>query len=246
MKLRTPSPEIHAGIYRQFVTGKDLKRFWVSEEQSDLLISAHGVFVEKARAALLEARSQIIGYAAGRKSFYSSLQPLEMDESASPVVRDMLMAGIAASVGPMAAVAGAVAQFVGEALLGLSDEVIVENGGDVYVCTQTPRTMCVMAESAEAGYVHIRPHMDGYTSYGVCTSSGRLGPSLSLGNADSVTVLAERTAVADALATRLCNLVRHSKDVSKVLEHSRSTPVKGVVIIMKDYFGARGALEIVA
>ena len=46
MKLRTPSPEIHAGIYRQFVTGKDLKRFWVSEEQSDLLISAHGVFVE--------------------------------------------------------------------------------------------------------------------------------------------------------------------------------------------------------
>jgi len=77
MKLRTPSPEIHAGIYRQFVTGKDLKRFWVSEEQSDLLISAHGVFVEKARAALLEARSQIIGYAAGRKSFYSSLQPLE-------------------------------------------------------------------------------------------------------------------------------------------------------------------------
>ena len=107
------------------------------------------------------------------------------------------MAGIAASVGPMAAVAGAVAQFVGEALLGLSDEVIVENGGDVYVCTQTPRTMCVMAESAEAGYVHIRPHMDGYTSYGVCTSSGRLGPSLSLGNADSVTVLAERTAVAE-------------------------------------------------
>ena len=143
MKLRTPSPEIHAGIYRQFVTGKDLKRFWVSEEQSDLLISAHGVFVEKARAALLEARSQIIGYAAGRKSFYSSLQPLEMDESAPPVVRDMLMAGIAASVGPMAAVAGAVAQFVGEALLGLSDKAIVENGGDVYVCTQTPHTMCV-------------------------------------------------------------------------------------------------------
>ena len=246
MKSRTPSPEIHAGIYRQLVTGEDLKRFWVREEQSDLLISAHGVFVEEARAALLEARAQIIEYAAGRKDFYTSLQPLEMDESAPPVVRDMLLAGIAANVGPMAAVAGAVAQYVGEALLNFSDEVIVENGGDVYVCTRTPRTMCVVAESAEAGCVHLRPRVGDRISYGVCTSSGRLGPSLSLGNADSVTVLADRTAVADALATRLCNLVRRPEDVAKVLEHSRSTPAKGVVIIMKDCFGALGALEIVA
>jgi ApbE superfamily uncharacterized protein (UPF0280 family) len=246
MPSRKPFPEIHAGIYRQFVSGEDMKRFWVREEQSDLLISAHGVFVEEARAALLEARAQIIGYAEGRKDFYSSLQPLEMDENAPPVVRDMLLAGIAANVGPMAAVAGAVAQYVGEALLAYSDEVIVENGGDVFVCTKTPRTMCVVAESAEAGSVLIRPIVGERTKYGVCTSSGRLGPSLSLGNADSVTILAERTAVADALATRLCNLIRRPEDVAKVLEHSRSTLAEGVVIIMKDCFGARGALEIVA
>lgn len=246
MKRRPPSSEIHAGIYRQLVSNDDMQRFWVREEQSDLFISAHGIFEKEAREALLDARSQIIGYAARQKDFYDSLQPLPMDENAPPVVRDMLLAGIAASVGPMAAVAGAVAQYVGEALLAYSDEVIVENGGDVFVCTQTPRTMCVVAESAETGCLHIRPAMDGRTKYGVCTSSGRLGPSLSLGNADSVTVLAERTAAADALATRLCNLIRRTQDVAKVLEHSRSTPAEGVLVIMQDCLGARGALEIVA
>ena len=246
MKKHTTPPEIHADVYRRLVSGDDMQRFWVREEQSDLFISAHGVFVEEARKALLEARTQIIDYAAGHSNFYASLQPLPMDDDAPAVVRDMLLAGIAANVGPMAAVAGAVAQYVGEALLAYSDEVLVENGGDVFVCTKTPPTMCVVAESAEAGCVHIRPAMDGRTKYGVCTSSGRLGPSLSLGNADSVTVLAERTAVADALATRLCNLIRRPEDVAKILEHSRTTPAEGVVIIMQNCFGARGALEIVA
>lgn len=244
-KHKVPS-EIHTGIYRQLVSGEDMQRFWVREEQSDLFISAHGVFVEEARKALLEARSQIMDYAAGHSNFYASLHPLPLDKDAPEVVCDMFLAGIDANVGPMAAVAGAVAQYVGEALLPFSDEVIVENGGDAFICTRTSRTVCIVAESSEAGCVHIRPSMDGRTKYGVCTSSGRLGPSLSLGNADSVTVLAERAAVADALATRLCNLVRRPEDVGKILEYSRTSSAEGVVIIMQNCFGARGALEIVA
>ena len=238
--------EIHAGIYRQLVTGGNLKRFQIREAQSDLLISARQMLKEEARSALHQARAQIIGYAAGRKDFYTALQPLAMDDEAPEVVRDMLQAGIVAHVGPMAAVAGAVAQYVGEALLPFSDEVIVENGGDVFFCTATPPTLCVVAESAGTGCVHIRPTVPGLHTFGVCTSSGKLGPSLSLGNADSVTVLSKRTAVADALATRLCNLVRRREDVRDVLEYSRGTPAEGVVVIMEDWFGARGALEIVA
>ncbi|HIU17591.1 MAG TPA: UPF0280 family protein [Candidatus Avidesulfovibrio excrementigallinarum] len=240
------SSEIHAGIYRQLVTGGGLKRFQIRQEQSDLLISARKVLEREAREALRQARAQIIDYAAGRKDFYTSLQPLAMDEQAPKIVCDMLQAGIVANVGPMAAVAGAVAQYVGEALLAFSDEVIVENGGDVFLCTATPPTLCVVAESAGTGCIHIRPAVPGLRSFGVCTSSGKLGPSLSLGNADSVTVLSERTAVADALATRLCNLVRRREDVRNVLEYSRTTPAEGVVVIMEDCIGARGSLEIVA
>ncbi len=243
--MKSADSEIHAGTYRQLVTGGRLKRFRIREKQSDLLISARSVLTEEAYTALHQARAQIIGYAAGRKDFYTSLQPLAMDDEAPEIVRDMLQAGIVGHVGPMASVAGAIAQYVGEALLPFSDEVIVENGGDVFLCTATPPTLCVVAESSGTGCIHIRPAVPRLRTFGVCTSSGKLGPSLSLGNADSVTVLSERTAIADALATRLCNLVRRREDVRDVLEYSRTTPAEGVVVIMEDFWGARGALEIV-
>ncbi len=187
----------------------------------------------------------IVAYAAAHEGFYASLTPLPLDESAPPVVDDMLRAGQAAGVGPMAAVAGAIAQQVGEALLPRSGEVIVENGGDVYLRTDSPPTLCILAESAPVGCLHVRPAL-GAGSLGICTSSGKLGPSLSLGKADAVTVLAPRVAVADALATRLANEVHTRDDVAKVLEHSRSTEAQGVVIIMEDCIGAWGALRIVA
>lgn len=235
--------EIHAGVYRQLVTGSGLKRFRVRVEQSDLLISAHGAFAEEASVALHTARRMISGYAAKHDSFYTALRPLPLDENAPCVVRDMLEAGLVACVGPMAAVAGAIAQYVGEALLPLTEEVIVENGGDIYMNTRSPRILCILAESAQTGCLRIRPTLE-KRGFGICTSSGKLGPSLSLGNADSVTVLAGRTALADALATRLANRVRCDRDVPGVLDASRKTPAKGVVIMMNHYIGVRGALQI--
>ncbi len=176
---RASSPEIHTGVYRQLVAGGGLVRFRVRVEESDLLISAREALEAEAYAALRRTRAMIVAYAAAHEGFYASLTPLPLDESAPPVVDDMLRAGQAAGVGPMAAVAGAIAQQVGEALLPRSGEVIVENGGDVYLRTDSPPTLCILAESAPVGCLHVRPAL-GAGSLGICTSSGKLGPSLSL------------------------------------------------------------------
>ena len=163
----------------------------------------------------------------------------------------MLAAGICAAVGPMAAVAGAIAEFVCRGLIDEGyNEVIVENGGDIYLWRSSDCTIAVFAgQSTLSNRVGLKLAADEMPA-GICTSSGTVGHSLSLGVADSVTVLADSAVLADAAATKIGNEVGNYKEprdgVNRALETAEDiTGIRGVLVICAELLGASGRVELV-
>ena len=129
--------------YRQWVKSDGLVTFEVKELETDLLISARKDLEKRARESILNYRQDIHSYIKKHGDFFTSLEPLDVDGDAPKIVQAMARAARKAGVGPMAAVAGAVAEFVGRDLLPYSDEVIVENGGDIFLRTGVKRVIGV-------------------------------------------------------------------------------------------------------
>jgi len=158
----------------------------------------------------------------------------------------MAEAARTADVGPMASVAGAVAQMVGEILLKASAEVIVENGGDIYLKIKRKRRIGIFAgTSSFSGKLAIEVE-PGQTPLGVCTSSGKVGPSLSLGVADAAVVIAPSAALADAAATAIGNVVKAENDINAAIELGRQIKgISGIVIIAGGTMGVWGDINLV-
>ena len=157
----------------------------------------------------------------------------------------MIEAGQKANVGPMAAVAGAVAEFVGKELLEFSPEVIIENGGDIFMKVNSKKVVGIYAgDSPLTGKIglEIEPQE---TPLGICTSSGTVGHSLSFGNADAVVIVAESAILADAAATAVCNMVKKTADINPAIEAGRNiSGLKGIVIIMGGDIGVWGSIKL--
>ena len=194
--------------YRQLLNGAGLVSTKVRIEETDLHILAEYDVTEEATDLILQYRAQLERYIVKNPQFCATLDPLAPDKTAPPLVRDMLAAGVQAGVGPMAAVAGAVAEYVGKGLLASTTrEVIVENGGDIFLQRRSDCSVAIFAGDSPLSYkVGVRVCAT-QMPMGICTSSGTVGHSLSLGDADSVTVLSSSTPLADAVATRLGNEV---------------------------------------
>jgi uncharacterized protein len=228
--------------YRRLFGGA-LKYFRVCEEQSDLVIGANLRLEDEAGNALHEARQRIEAEIALLPEFLTSFAPLEPRPGAPEPVSWMYSAAQAAGVGPMACVAGAVAQYVGRALLKHSAEVIVENGGDIYLMSQTERHAAIFAGDSPLSMKLALKVPPG--EWGVCTSAGRVGPSVSLGKADAAVILAKDAAFADAAATALGNLLKTSKDIAAALENALEIRgVLGAVAVVGGSIGAAGIVEL--
>lgn len=190
-------------------------------------------------------RWQIENYISKDRRFNTSLKPISVELGAPAVVKEMSKAAKIVNVGPMAAVAGAIAQAVGSDLLKEGyGEVIVENGGDIFLKVKETRSVGVYAGKNNIFNnlsLKIRPSD---TPLGICASSGRVGHSLSFGNADSVIVLAKNAGLADAAATATGNLVKSAQDFKKALAFIQSIKgIKGCVIILKNNLASRGKIE---
>ncbi len=231
--------------YRNLVRGRDLVSFTVCVEETDLYIRAWRNLSREAEEAVRECRSSLEFYIAGHPRFKSSLRPLDVPSEAPAVVREMAAAAAKAGVGPMAAVAGAIAEAVGRELLRYSPEVIVENGGDIFMSVRSTRLVAIYAGGSPLSNriaIEINPER---TPLGVCTSSGTVGHSLSFGSADAVTVTSRSAALADAAATAIGNLVKTESDLPRGLERARNVPgVQGVVIIIGERMGAWGDVSL--
>ena len=232
--------------YRKAVDAAGLISFEVVRAESDLHISAARDLSSEAGALVERLRGALEEYTTTHPRFAESFVPVEVESDAPEVVRSMAEAADAAGVGPMAAVAGAVAEYVARGLAPISPEVIVENGGDIYLMGSTPRTVLLGAgDSPVSGRVALSI-ASGEAPVAVCTSSGKVGHSVSLGTAHAVTVLADRGAFADAMATAIGNLVHRPDDIERAVAHAQATPgVRGVVVIAEERIGAAGQIHLV-
>lgn len=232
-------------VYRTLQNAGDLRYFRVTEGETDLMIGASRVFDAKARETVKQARSLVQSAIAERPEFRTSLAPLEPAGNEPALIRGMYDAAKIAGTGPMAAVAGAIAQEVGRGLLKNSPNVTVENGGDVFLAGSHVRTIAIAAgKSPISGRLGIR--LTPGKGVGVCTSSGTYGHSLSFGKADAAVVAAEDAALADAAATMLGNKVKTPEDLAEAVEWAAALPgVLGAVAVIGDKIAAAGDIELV-
>lgn len=232
-------------FYRDWV-GSDLITFKVREGETDVLVSANSNLEKETLELVRCYRQDIIDYIKINPEFQVSLKPLAFDEKAPLIIKSMLDSSIAAGVGPMAAIAGAISEFVGKELLKLTGEVIVENGGDIFIKTDKERNMGIYAgESPLTGNVRfkIKPKD---TPLGICTSSGTVGHSLSFGMADAVCVISKTASLADAVATATANIVKTERDITKALNFAKGIEgITGCVVIYKNKIGSIGEVELV-
>ncbi|MEM2309148.1 MAG: UPF0280 family protein [Candidatus Bathyarchaeia archaeon] len=205
--------------------------------------------------ALLEAVKEIerhikdlMNYIRSRPHFQYSLKPISPDPKSPPIVQRMIEASKAADVGPMAAVAGAIADLGLETLIRMGSRVaVVEDGGEIAAYTE--------GEGIPISILTSEPNLSGKLGFlitrddsplGIATSTGRSQRTISFGEADSVTVVAESAALADAAATSICNSVvgqNIREAISRGLRRAREiSGVRGAIIVWEGHVGLVGKL----
>ena len=229
--------------YRDRMGAADLTPFSVKVQQTDLRILAERDLTEEATRSARIARRTVEAWIESDPHFATSLAPVRCPVDAPRIIREMCAAGQAAGVGPMAAVAGAIAERVARDLAPLSANVIVENGGDIYIMGDRQRTALIFAGgsplSNRVGLVIPADRQP----LAVCTSSATVGPSLSLGKADAAVIVAANGALADAVATGVGNRVQAPESLGPAVEWA--TDIEGiihVVAIMGEQMAAWGDL----
>lgn len=244
-------PEYVERTYRLLHSQKDLAYFRVLIKETDLDIGVSrdkltGTLIDETQKVVMTVRLQLEQYILKDELFLRTLQPHLTTPNAPEIARVMAEAGAIAGTGPMAAVAGAIAQHVGEYLAKRSREVIVENGGDIYIRSTKVRKIGIFAGKSpftNRVALEIQPHQ---TPLGVCTSSGTVGHSLSFGRADAVIILAPSASLADAVATAAGNLVQNENDLEKAVNFAMGIkPVTGALAIKNDRLAVAGKIKLV-
>ncbi len=205
-----------------------------------IISSAFDVIVSE----IIRQREILSSYILRHRDFMTSLVPLSsIDKEAPDIVSRMHKASILTGTGPMAAVAGVNAQLAAEAAVASgADEAIIENGGDIYIFARQETSIALYAgEGPLSGRLAVKI-IPGMTPLSVCSSSGRMGHSISFGDCDLATVTSCDGALADAAATLACNLVKSGKDIESALERITAIKgVQGVLIVKNDKIGIAGS-----
>ncbi|MCX5692139.1 MAG: UPF0280 family protein [Candidatus Omnitrophica bacterium] len=233
-------------FYRELTKDSDLIGQEVIVKETDLFIFAEKDIKAIAEDIVKKYRAEIEDYIKHRPEFMASLEPIMDDALATEIIKEMIRTTGLAGVGPMASVAGAIAEFSGNELLAHSKQIIIENGGDIFIKSDKVRTVAIYAGDSPLSskiFIKIKPKD---TPLGICTSSGTVGHSLSFGKADACVIIAKSAILADAVATATCNRIREKKDIAPSLEFALSIKgVKGAVAILGKDFGSIGDIELV-
>lgn len=232
--------------YRHQLLSPSLKAFRAVVKETDLHIQAESVLEPEAIDSIITHRHTIESHIETHPAFLTSLSPIRTEKPVPRIIREMTEAGIAAEVGPMAAVAGAIAESVFLDLSPFSGQMIIENGGDIFLKMDQPVLIGVYAGSSPLSMkIGLKIDHSGLP-FSICTSSGTIGHSLSFGKADAVCVTAFNGALADAAATAIGNRVRTEKEIETALSFGKSIKgVTGIAIIINRAAGFWGELELV-
>lgn len=236
--------------YRLLYRPKDLAYFKFTLKETDLYIAVEPEIVNDAMLCLekflINLRGELEKYISLHPEFLNSFVPCETLIGAPEIAKDMAKACKIAGVGPMAAVAGAFSHYIGEYLRYISEEVVVENGGDIYIHTKKTRRIAVFAADSPFSQ---RIALEVYPEempLGICTSSGTVGHSISFGTADAVVVVARSAVLADAVATAAANKVKCFDDLETAVKYAVGIGgVLGSLAICKDKMAVCGKIKLI-
>ena len=231
--------------YRNLIQATQLQAYRVVVKETDLMVYTETKLVNETKELVLEHRGYVEAFIESHPDFATALVPWQFDRPAPGIIVAMIKAARNAGVGPMAAIAGAIAEEVGQGLLKQTDRVIVENGGDVFIKMSSPVTVAIYAGSSPLSLqIGLRLKTD-LKPQAVCTSSGTIGHSLSLGKADAVCVVADSCTTADAAATSIGNLIGSQADIESAIKAGRRMDdLNGIVVIVGKQIGMWGDLEV--
>ncbi len=230
--------------YRSLINKDNLTSYNIKMGESDLFISSDTNLTDVALKSLSKHRNSLEAYIRNHPEFRISLLPLREDNIAPQIIREMLGKSKISGVGPMASVAGAISEFVAYDLIKLTENLIIENGGDIYLKSKKELIVSIYAGVSTLSYkvnILVKPEE---TPLGICTSSATVGPSLSFGKADAVCVISKSATLADAAASAIGNKVKSKKDIKAALDYGIKIPdVNGIVIICGNDMGAIGEVH---
>jgi len=201
-------------------------------------------FIAVAKDEIVRRYAEIEDYCISDPVFQKTLEPYTVTTDAPQIIREMTAAGAACGVGPMAAVAGAIAKYAVQAMQAAGASLaIVDNGGDIAILNDRPVVVGIYTGLSPIRNLGLKfPVRTKLT--GVCTSSGVVGHSLSFGRTHASVVLCDDPVLADAAATALGNLIP-SKDAT-VIENAMNTVlaygVSGCLAVIDDYMGFAGEI----
>lgn len=244
--LKRAKPEKRS--YRSLIKKKGVTSFEVIAGESDLWISLPKSKVSNLKLLkkrltdyLISIRTQLLSYGKKHLEFLGSLKPVSTDILSPLIVKEMADASKTVGVGPMAGVAGGVNKFMGKKLMELGfPHFTIENGGDVFVSSNKPLTSAIIVGN---------PELDGKVGievpegkWGLCSSSSKIGHSLSFGNTQISTALAVNPIVADCAATLLGN----SRTEGEFIEKCKSlNELEGALGLINGKFIIFGNLKLV-
>ncbi|MDL2285640.1 UPF0280 family protein [Desulfovibrio sp. OttesenSCG-928-F07] len=223
--------------------------FQVVLEESDLWVtclkSAPADIAKQMLNHLSALRSTIKAWANLNPEFATSLTPLPCNGNEPEIIQQMLQAAQLMQVGPMAAVAGTVAEAICRKFLPYTSEIIVENGGDVFICSAKDRNIGLLPDPATKSYIGVKLKKELFP-VSVCSSSSTIGHSLSFGKGELVTVIAKSAAIADAAATSYCNKLQNKNDIELIINLAQKDPhILGVFAQIGDQIGLWGNIELI-
>ena len=234
--------------YRSRFSNDERRWFCVKFLESDLWIgvdsgSYRASMEGDTYAMLVDLRRQMDAYLLMDPQYKTALTPYDAGLEAPAILKEMSRVSHKTGIGPMSAVAGAVAKKVAE-FLG-TKEVIVENGGDIYAQAASDMDISVFAGQSplsEKIGLHI-PAAD--FPLGICTSSGTVGPSLSLGRADAVMIVCKDVLLADSYATAMANRIKTVNDLQSVIDRISDLPdILGAIAVKDDRMAITGCYEL--
>ncbi|MEM3526205.1 MAG: UPF0280 family protein [Candidatus Jordarchaeaceae archaeon] len=202
--------------------------------------------IRDAIKSIKKNREELEAYILKNPEFLTSFEPLEVSRDAPKIVQNMANSAFEAGVGPMAAVAGALADLAVDAMLIKARVAVVENGGEISADSNTSIIVGILAGySSLSGKIGFRLKPEDFP-IGIGTSSGTISHAISFGEADAATVIADNAALADAAATAVGNAVQgedFEQSVQRGLEIAETIRgVRGSLIIRGEYVGLVGKL----
>jgi ApbE superfamily uncharacterized protein (UPF0280 family) len=226
------------------LTKKLFKESFSLKESQCTVISDKQEAIQTAQESIKRNRQQLELYIRAHPKFLHSLTPVVAPEK--PIVAHLMaIAAEKAGVGPMAAVGGAIADLAAEDMRHAGCEVaVVEDGGEIAAISN--RTVDVAVAVGEEPLSKRFGFRLTKFPIGIATSSGRFSHSLSFGDAEAATIFCENSALADAVATAVCNVVK-GEDTEAAIEAGINkgmsiVGVDGVFIIYKGQVGTAGKI----